>query len=182
MRFAAASGIAPSRPYADFDAHVPIVFRDDHEHAVVDLLAAELPCIEHARRVLLDRLGRRRRHDQHGDLRALALFERGELRFERPRLCGVVSVPVRSVTRACSSGTGLRVLGRAANANRCARDQCARSARHQDPRTSPSALPGRCARFDATASSRERSLRLRFGAVAPAGSATSTAAENAIAK
>ena len=37
----------------------------------------------HTTRILLDGLGRRRLHEQHGDLAAFALLERGEFGFER---------------------------------------------------------------------------------------------------
>src|SRR5207302_511405 len=68
---------------AHLDAQRPIVLRDDEQGAVVDLLATELPALDHAQRVLLDRLGRRARHHQHRDLSALAQFELPELALEQ---------------------------------------------------------------------------------------------------
>ena len=40
---------------ADFDAHLAIVRHDDDQHAVVLALLSELPALEHAGRVFLDR-------------------------------------------------------------------------------------------------------------------------------
>ncbi len=71
---------------ADLDAHLAVVQRDQQQHAVIDLAAAELPLVDDADRILLDDLGLRRRHDQDHDLAALRLLERRELGFERGRL------------------------------------------------------------------------------------------------
>src|SRR5207302_4415320 len=68
---------------AHLDAQRPIVLRDDEQGAVVDLLATQLPALDDAQRVLLDRLGRRARHYQHRDLSALAQFELPQLALER---------------------------------------------------------------------------------------------------
>ncbi len=70
-------------PAADLDAKRAVLHRDEEQRAVVRLLAAELPRVDHADRVLLDRLGRCGRHDQHRDLRAFPRLERGELFLER---------------------------------------------------------------------------------------------------
>ena len=75
MRLAMASGSAPSKPVAHLDAHAPVVLRDEQDRAVVDALAAELPRVRDADAVLLDFLGLRRRHDEHGDLAALLGLE-----------------------------------------------------------------------------------------------------------
>ena len=69
-------------PVADLDAQAAIVVRDDEHDAVVDAAAADAPLLGHAQRVFLDRLGRRRRHEQHGDLAALARLECRELVLE----------------------------------------------------------------------------------------------------
>ncbi len=75
-------------PVADLDAHLAIIERDDQQDAVVHLLAAELPLLDDADRILVDLLGLRRRHDQHGHLAALRLLERCQLRLERRDLVG----------------------------------------------------------------------------------------------
>ena len=67
----------------DLDAQRAVLHRDEQQCAVVRLLAAELPGVDDADRVLLDLLGLRRRHDQHRDLRALPRLECSELRLER---------------------------------------------------------------------------------------------------
>ena len=67
---------------AHFDAHAPVVLRDQQDRAVVDTLASELPLIGHADAVLLDLLRVGRGHDQHHDLAALARLESGELGFD----------------------------------------------------------------------------------------------------
>src|SRR5438105_4287201 len=68
---------------AHLDAQRPVILRHDKQGAVVDLLATQLPALDDAQRVLLDRLGRRARHHQHRDLSALAQFELPELALER---------------------------------------------------------------------------------------------------
>ena len=60
---------------ADLDAQAAVVLGDDEQRAVVDLLAADLPGFRDPERELLDRLGVRRRHDQHRDLAALARLQ-----------------------------------------------------------------------------------------------------------
>jgi len=74
---------------ADFDAQLAVVFRDEEQRAVVDPLAPELPLVDDANRVLLDRLRARARDDQDRDLASLLRLERRELRFERGALAGV---------------------------------------------------------------------------------------------
>ncbi len=69
---------------ADLDAHLAIVLRDEQQRAVIDALTArglatELPFVDDADRVLLDRFRLRRRHEEHRELRALAGLERREL-------------------------------------------------------------------------------------------------------
>jgi hypothetical protein len=71
------------QPVADLDPQRAIILRDEQQGAVVDPLAPELPRAGHADPVLLDRLRLRRGHDEHRDLRALALLEDLELRLER---------------------------------------------------------------------------------------------------
>jgi hypothetical protein len=61
-------------PVADFDAHFPVVRHDDDQHAVVLALLSELPGIEHAGCVLLDRLAGYRRYRQHRDLVGAGVF------------------------------------------------------------------------------------------------------------
>ena len=90
-----------------FDAHLAVVLGDDDENAVADLLAPDLPGIADAVGIAGDVFGLRGRDHQHHDLRALLLFEGLQLGFER-RALGVVSVPVWSMTRASSFGTGSR--------------------------------------------------------------------------
>ena len=92
-------------PAADLDAKRAVVLRDEQQRAVVRLLAAELPRVDDADRVLLDRLGLRGRHDQHGDLAPLRASNAASFARGAARSAGV-SVPVRSVTRAASGGTG----------------------------------------------------------------------------
>ena len=75
-------------PVAHFDAQRAILQRHQQQHAVVGLVAPELPGVDHADRILLDGLGLRGRHDQHRDLRALALLERRELAFQLGLLAG----------------------------------------------------------------------------------------------
>ena len=92
----------------DLDAHLAVVLGDDHQHAVADFLAPDLPCVA-------DAVGVARRC-----LRAawsapsasticepFCLLEGRELGFERVALRRV-SVPVWSMTRASSAGTGSR--------------------------------------------------------------------------
>src|SRR6266513_1122241 len=73
---------------AHLDAQRPVVLRDDEQGAVVDLFAAQLPLLDDAQRVLLDRLGRSARHHEHGDLGALAQLELPELALQRRFLLG----------------------------------------------------------------------------------------------
>ncbi len=56
----------------DLDAQAAVVLGDDEQRAVVDLLAADLPGLRDAKRILLDGLAVGRRHDQHRDLAALS--------------------------------------------------------------------------------------------------------------
>jgi hypothetical protein len=65
-----------------------VVLGDEEQRAVVALLPPEPPRVDHADPVLLDLLGRGRRHDQHRDLRALARLEGAELLLERGALRG----------------------------------------------------------------------------------------------
>ena len=44
IRFAIASGSAPSKPVADFDAHAPVILRDQEHRTVIHAFASELPC------------------------------------------------------------------------------------------------------------------------------------------
>ena len=105
MRFAIASGNAPSRPYPTSMRHPPIVLRDDQDRAIVDPLAAELPCLRDANAELLDVLGLRARHDQHGDLAALLCLEIGKLGLDaRDRAAGQRSGQIDD-SRASSGGT-----------------------------------------------------------------------------
>ena len=71
---------------ADLDAQLAVVLGDDEQRAVVLALAADLPRVGDADRVRLDRLGLRRRHDQHRELVAGLLLPRRELRVERLRV------------------------------------------------------------------------------------------------
>ncbi|AZK87660.1 hypothetical protein BO993_12150 [Xanthomonas oryzae pv. oryzae] len=64
------------------DAHAAVVLGHQQQHAVVHALAADLPLVEHALGVLLDRFGLRGRHDQDLQLRALALLQGQRLLFE----------------------------------------------------------------------------------------------------
>ena len=73
-------------PVADLDPQLAVVFRDHEHDAVVGLAAADLPRLGDAQRIGLDRFGRRRRHQQHGELRAFARLERRELLLERRAL------------------------------------------------------------------------------------------------
>src|SRR6185503_6343047 len=75
-------------PVSDFDAHASIVERDDQQRAVIDVLAADLPLLDDADRVLIDLLGWGGRYDQHRNLRALRLLERAQLGLESGRLVG----------------------------------------------------------------------------------------------
>ncbi|MGY4598431.1 hypothetical protein ACVWXL_006177 [Bradyrhizobium sp. GM22.5] len=59
----------------DLDAQMPVVLGHNEDGAVVDLLASDLPGLRDADRELLDGLRVRRRHDQDGDLAALAHLE-----------------------------------------------------------------------------------------------------------
>ena len=59
----------------DLDAQPAIVLGDDEQRAVVDLLAADLPGLRDAKRILLDGLAVGRRHDQHRDLAALSRLQ-----------------------------------------------------------------------------------------------------------
>ena len=68
---------------AHFDAHALVVLGDQQDRAVVLALVADLPRLGHADRVLLDRLGRGGRHDQHGELVGRARFPVAQLRLER---------------------------------------------------------------------------------------------------
>jgi hypothetical protein len=65
------------------DPDAPVLLRHQEQHAVVDPLAAELPGIEDAHAVFDRRLGLGGRHQQHGDLAALARLELGERLLER---------------------------------------------------------------------------------------------------
>ena len=90
----------------DFDAQLAIVLRDQQQRAVVDAFAAELPLLDDAHGILLDRL----RACVVGtistrDLAAFARFERCELLLELTAPDPALNVPVRSVTRALSGGT-----------------------------------------------------------------------------
>jgi hypothetical protein len=67
----------------DLDAQMSIVFGDDQQRTVVDLLAADLPGLGNADRELVDRLRVRRRHDQHGNLAAFSGLEVAELLRQR---------------------------------------------------------------------------------------------------
>ena len=88
MRLRGRVGQRAFEAVAHLDAHAPVVLRDQQQHAVIDLPAPELPLLGHADGELLDVLGLRGRHDQHRDLRALALLERGQLLLERRLLLG----------------------------------------------------------------------------------------------
>ena len=67
---------------ADLDPHSPIVPGNEQERAVVDALAPQLPSLGDPNRVLLDRLGLGGRHDQNGNLAALARLEGSEPLFQ----------------------------------------------------------------------------------------------------
>ena len=71
---------------ADLDAHAVIVPGNDQQRAVIHLVPAELPLIDHPDRVLLDLLRFGRRHEQQRELRALGGLERRELLLERALL------------------------------------------------------------------------------------------------
>ena len=74
---------------ADLDAHLAVVLaRRAAATPSSTLLAAELPVLDDADRILLDLLGLRGRHDQHRDLAALALLERRAALLERCDLVG----------------------------------------------------------------------------------------------
>ena len=96
-------------PAADLDAKRAVLHRDEEQRAVVRLLAAELPGIDHADRVLLDRLGLRGRDDQHRDLRAFPRLERRELLLEgrafrrRQRAGEVRDARLRAAARAAAT-------------------------------------------------------------------------------
>ena len=74
---------------ADLEFQPPIILGDHQQHAVVHPFAAELPRLLDAHRVLLDGLGLRAGHDEHGELRAFARLELGEGLLERGVLRGV---------------------------------------------------------------------------------------------
>lgn len=63
---------------ADLDAHGVVFLGDHQQRTVIDLLAAQLPLLGHAQRILLDALGRGAGQHEHRDLRALARLEFGE--------------------------------------------------------------------------------------------------------
>ena len=123
-------------PVPHFDAHAPVVACDEHEHAVVDLLAADLPLRDDADRVLLDLFRLRRRHDEDGDLAAPCLRERTQLRIqcgglvrrERP---GEVRDRCRECRHRCER-LRMRGLERARKQDQQAREQRAAPARKGD--------------------------------------------------
>jgi hypothetical protein len=87
------------------------VGRDEEQRPVVAFLAAELPGVDDADRVLLDLLGFRRPDDQHGELRALPRLEGGELRFEAGALA-LVQDPGKVRDARAKLRDRLQVVGR----------------------------------------------------------------------
>ncbi len=90
------------QPIAGLDAHPPIVLGHHQQYAVVHALAADLPLIEHALGVLLDRFRRSGRDHQHLQLAALALLQLHCLLFQREalgRLQGAGGIDHRRVQR-----------------------------------------------------------------------------------
>src|SRR5262249_19010012 len=75
-------GEARFEAVADLDPHTALLFRDDEEHAVIDPLAAELPCLEDADRVVLDRVAVEAVHGEDCDLGAGPALEVRELRLQ----------------------------------------------------------------------------------------------------
>ena len=69
-----------------FDAHLAVVLRHQDEHAIVDALAAELPLVDDADRILLEGFVAGRGHDQHRDLTSLRLLECRKLVVKRLRI------------------------------------------------------------------------------------------------
>ncbi len=114
-------------PIADLDPHPAIVFRDDHDDAIVGLAAADLPRFRDAQGELLDRLGLRALHHQHRNLAAFALLERRELLLERRALArGERRRSVDDAAREARHG----LLGR----ERQAREQDRRGEQHSQER------------------------------------------------
>ena len=83
MRLLTRSVSAPSRPRPTSMRSVWSSIATRSNAPSSRLVAAELPGVDDADRVLLDLLRLRRRHDEDGDLRALPRLECGELRLER---------------------------------------------------------------------------------------------------
>ncbi|ATB57425.1 hypothetical protein CKU38_00893 [Xanthomonas citri pv. fuscans] len=84
------------------DADATVVLGHQQQHAVVHALAADLPLVEHALGVLLDRFRLRGRHDQDLQLRALALLQGQRLLLELldlPRIQGAGDVDHRRAQR-----------------------------------------------------------------------------------
>ncbi len=81
-------GQRPLEAVAHLDPHLLVVLGDEEQRAVVPALAADLPFLGDPDRIGLDRLGLRRRHDQHRELIGRAGLPVGELRFERLLLRG----------------------------------------------------------------------------------------------
>jgi hypothetical protein len=71
---------------SNFNAHAAIVFRDEKDHAIVCLLAAQLPAFRNAYRILLDALGVRGWHNEHGYLTSFACFKGAQRLFQRSSL------------------------------------------------------------------------------------------------
>ena len=94
MRLAVTSVERALEAVADLDAQVTVVLGDNKQGAVVDLLAPDLPGFGDPDRILLDRLGRRGRDDQHRDLAAFARVSRSLRVCVSEDMSSADSVPV----------------------------------------------------------------------------------------
>lgn len=73
----------------DFDAHAPIVLRHQHQDAVIDPLAPQLPRLEDPRRIGLDAVRIGAGHHQDRYLGTLPGLQRGQRSFQAGTLGGV---------------------------------------------------------------------------------------------
>ena len=104
-------GEAALEAVADLDAHAALLPRHDEEHAVVDVLPAELPRLEDPHRVVLDRVALEAVDREDGDLGACPLLEVRRASSSRRSRTSGGTMFARSLTRAPRNGTLLRAPG-----------------------------------------------------------------------